>query len=69
MKVNLTPFDSMPEAVAQDWDGRFKHPALGRNERYERYKMEYHRPLDLLRQRLLPAADVLPFPLEKCVRG
>jgi hypothetical protein len=56
----------MPEAAAQDWDGLFKHPALGRNERY---KMEYHRPLDLLRQRLLPAADVLPFPLEKCVRG
>lgn len=49
---------SMPEAAAQDWDGLFKHPALGRNERY---KMEYHRPLDLLRQRLLPAADVLPF--------
>ena len=48
----------MPETAAQDWNSLFKHPALGRNERYN---MEYHRPLDLLRQRLMPAADVLPF--------
>lgn len=49
---------SLPEAAARDWDGLFKHPALGRNTRHA---MEYHRPLDLLRQRLLPAAQILPF--------
>ncbi|WP_458072089.1 DUF6933 domain-containing protein [Rhodanobacter sp. BL-MT-08] len=49
---------SLPEVAAQEWDGLFKHPALGRNERHN---MEYHRPLDLLRQRLQPAAQVLPF--------
>jgi hypothetical protein len=48
---------SLPEAAAQDWDGLFKHPALGRNERHN---MDYHRPLDLIRQRLLPAATILP---------
>lgn len=51
--------DRTPASVAaHDWNGLFKHPALGRNERH---RMDYHRPLDLLRQRLLPAADVLPF--------
>lgn len=49
---------SLPEAAAREWDGLFKHPALGRNTRHN---MEYHRPLDLLRQHLLPAAQVLPF--------
>lgn len=49
---------SLPEAAAHEWDGLFKHPALGRNERHN---MEYHRPLDLLRQRLLPPAQVLPY--------
>ena len=49
---------SLAEGAALDWDGLFKHPALGRNERY---RMDYHRPLDLVRQRLMPAADVLAF--------
>ncbi|MDE2315656.1 MAG: hypothetical protein KGK06_04545 [Xanthomonadaceae bacterium] len=49
---------SLSEAASRDWDGLFKHPALGRNTRHN---MEYHRPLDLLRQRLLPAAQILPF--------
>ncbi len=49
---------SMPEVAAQEWDGLFKHPALGRDTRYN---MDYHRPLDLLRQRLLPAARIIPF--------
>jgi hypothetical protein len=40
---------SLPEAAAQDWDGLFKHPALGRNARHG---MDYHRPLDLVRERL-----------------
>lgn len=40
---------SLPEAAARDWDGLFKHPALGRNTRHN---MEYHRPIDLVRQRL-----------------
>lgn len=50
---------SLPEIAAQNWEsGLFKHPDLGRDTRYN---MDYHRPLDLLRQRLLPAAQILPF--------
>jgi hypothetical protein len=40
---------SLPEAAARDWDGLFKHPALGRNTRHD---MDYHRPRDLVRERL-----------------
>lgn len=43
----------LEEVVASDWDGLFKHPSLGRNTRQN---MEYHRPLDLLRRRLMPSA-------------
>lgn len=49
---------SLPEAAAQDWNGLFRHPALGRNTRFN---MEYHRPLDLLRQRLTATTNILPF--------
>lgn len=42
------------ELAASEWDGLFKHPALGRDVRYN---MDHHSPLDLLRQRLLPAAS------------
>lgn len=49
---------SLAEMAAIEWNGLFKHPALGRNARHN---MEYHRPIDLIRQRLMPAADVLPF--------
>lgn len=49
---------SLSEAAAQEWDGLFKHPALGRDTRHN---MAYHRPLDLLRQHLLPAAQITPF--------
>lgn len=43
-------------AAALEWEGLFKHPALGRNARYQR---EYHTPLDLLRQRLMPGAAII----------
>ncbi len=49
---------SLPEVVAQEWDDLFKHPTLGRNTRHN---MEYHRPLDLVRQRLPPS--VVPISL------
>lgn len=42
---------SLVESAARDWDGLFKHPALGRNARPG---MEYHRPLSLVRERLMP---------------
>src|SRR5690606_34695406 len=42
---------SLAESAVRDWDGLFKHPALGRNARHD---MEYHRPLDLVRERLMP---------------
>ena len=51
---------SLAEVAALQWDGLFKHPALGRNTRHN---MEYHRPLDLVRQRLLPS--VVPIPLRR----
>jgi hypothetical protein len=43
------------ESAALEWDGLFQHPALGRNERH---KMEYHRPLDLVRERLMLPANL-----------
>lgn len=49
---------SLADMAASEWNSLFKHPALGRNERH---RMDYHRPLDLLRQRLLPSAQILPF--------
>lgn len=49
--------DSLAEAALLEWNMLFKHPALGRNERID---MDHHRPLDLVRQRLLPAADIFP---------
>lgn len=49
---------SLLELAAQEWEGLFQHPSLGRDPRYN---SEYHQPLDLLRQRLLPAAQILPF--------
>jgi hypothetical protein len=49
---------SLEEEAAREWNGLFKHPALGRDTRH---KSDYHRPLDLLRQRLIAMADILPF--------
>lgn len=49
---------SPQHAALREWEGLFKHPALGRNARNN---TEYHVPLDLLRARLLPAATTLPF--------
>jgi hypothetical protein len=49
---------TLASVAAHDWTGLFRHPALGRNERH---RMDYHRPLDLLRQRLLPSAQILQF--------
>jgi hypothetical protein len=46
------------ESAAQEWDGLYKHASAGRNTRHN---TDYHRPLDLLRQHLLPAAQTLPF--------
>lgn len=48
----------LPDLAAREWNGFFQHPALGRSVRRT---LEYHMPLDLVRQRLMPAADVLPF--------
>ena len=51
---------SLAEEALSEWDhGLFQHPALGREPRHNSH---WHRPLDLLRQRLLPAAEVVPFP-------
>lgn len=49
---------SLVEVAMEEWDGLFKHPTLGRSTRH---RMQHHRPLDLLRQHLIPDADVLPF--------
>lgn len=50
---------SLPEAAARQWEGLFKHPALGRNIRHG---MEYHRPLDLVRVRLLASGGIQSAP-------
>ena len=50
---------SLAEAALREWEGFFKHPVLGRNTHHN---MDWHMPLDLLRQRLMPAAQVIPFP-------
>lgn len=47
---------SLAESAVREWTGLFKHPALGRNTRHD---MEYHRPVDLVRERLMPSADIL----------
>lgn len=48
---------SLAEAALHDWEhGLFQHPALGRNVRHN---MEYHRPLELLRARLIPEEKIL----------
>lgn len=44
---------SLPDAAALEWEGLFQHKSIPRDPRY---KMDYHRPLDLVRQRLMPAA-------------
>lgn len=50
---------SLCEVAALDWDGLFQHPSLGRSPHYNSH---YHQPLDLVRQCLMPAAEVIPFP-------
>lgn len=43
---------ALADAALRDWiGGLFRHPALGRDPRFN---SPYHRPLDLLRQRLSP---------------
>lgn len=50
---------SLVDAARLDWqDGLYQHPALGRNVQFN---MDYHRPLDLARQRLVASAKVVPF--------
>lgn len=53
---------SLAEAALSEWEGLFKHPALGRDERHN---TDYHRPLDLVRRRLLSAASIPHFPLTR----
>ncbi|MGH8280171.1 MAG: DUF6933 domain-containing protein [Gammaproteobacteria bacterium] len=48
----------LANAAAMEWEGLFQHPALGRDKRSN---MDYHQPLDLVRQRLMPSANVIPF--------
>ncbi len=48
----------MLENASLEWEGLYKHASLGRNTHHN---TDYHRPLDLLRQHLLAAAQILPF--------
>ena len=50
---------SFADSALLDWEGMFKHPSLTPGT--GRYRT-YHRPLDLVRQRLMPAAEIIPFP-------
>ena len=49
---------SLVEEAMQEWEGLYQHPALGRNAQFN---MEYHKPLDLARQRLGASATGVPF--------
>lgn len=52
---------SLAEAALHDWQhGLFKHPAIGRKTHDTREKVNSHRPLDLLRQRLQPPSLMTP---------
>lgn len=42
---------SLADMAVVEWQGLFKHPALGRDPRYN---MDYHQPLDLVRKHLAP---------------
>jgi hypothetical protein len=44
------------KAAMRLWDGFFKHPCLPKNQRSHN---DWHRPLDLVRARLMPSADVI----------
>ena len=54
--------ESLVDGAASQWAGLYKHPSLGRNVRHN---MDYHRPLDLLKQHLNPVAEVIPFPARR----
>ena len=49
---------SLVDAAIREWYGFYKHPSLKTGGRY---KTDWHRPLDLLRERLTPGALILPF--------
>lgn len=49
---------SLAESASLEWEGFYKHASVGRNTRHN---MEYYRPLDVLRQHLLPAAEIIAF--------
>jgi hypothetical protein len=56
--LGLEAGHTLLECAMREWRGLYQHPSLGRTTRHN---PEYHSPLDLLRQHLLPAAGVLPF--------
>lgn len=49
---------SLVDAASIEWDGLFRHPGLPPSTRH----MNWHRPLALLQQHLLPAAQIIVFP-------
>ena len=50
---------SLPEAAARQWEGLFRHPGLARTRKRYDYSA-WHRPLDLVAARLVPAGLVMP---------
>ena len=48
---------SLVEASIREWNGFYKHPSLKTGGRYQ---PDWHRPLDLLRESLMPAGTILP---------
>lgn len=53
---------SLADSAVLEWDGLFKHAALGRNTHHN---MAYHVPLDLIRQRLSAVAPQAPSTLSR----
>lgn len=56
---------SLVDAALAEWEGLYQHPSLGRNARGN---MDWHMPLDLIRQRLLPPAQIIVFPRGRAAR-
>lgn len=48
---------SLLDTALLHWEGLIQHPALGRNPSHN---MPYHLPLDLLRDKLMPAGAASP---------
>lgn len=58
---------SLPEAALRQWEGLYRHPSFAPPGRKYGYG-DWQRPLDLVRRRLAPSAEIIPFRSAKAPR-